>query len=358
MIVLGLGFGDEGKGLVTSYLCSKVTRPIVVRFNGGHQAGHTVIHKNRRHVFSSFGSGTLQGVPTYWSKHCTVYPIALVNEYTELLQLLPEGPKPILILDPLCPITTPYDVAFNQRTAKHTGHGSVGVGFGTTLQRHQDNYKLFAQDLLHPVILKIKLEQIRKYYKELNVEIEDALLNHFLNDCRIVAEITRIDDSGILLSFNPIFEGAQGILLDQDHGFFPHVTRSYTTSRNAQELRAKNDIFYVTRSYQTRHGAGPMTKESIPVQLTNHENETNKEDEFQGTFRVAPLDPNLIRYAIQCDQNYRNKAARLNLVITCMDQHPIDVKELIQETGLFFHQVYLSHGPSLDDISLLTHQNR
>ena len=68
-IVIGLGFGDEGKGITTSYLCKKLEgTKIVVRFNGGHQAGHTVVFNGKRHIFSSWGSGTLQGIPTYWSE--------------------------------------------------------------------------------------------------------------------------------------------------------------------------------------------------------------------------------------------------------------------------------------------------
>ena len=66
--VIGLGFGDEGKGSVVSYLTKACDSTIVARFSGGHQVGHTVCTNNTRHVFSNFGSGTLNGTPTYWSK--------------------------------------------------------------------------------------------------------------------------------------------------------------------------------------------------------------------------------------------------------------------------------------------------
>lgn len=78
--VIGLGFGDEGKGITTDYLCSKTKNPLVVRFCGGSQVGHTVVHNGIRHVFSSFGSGTLRGVPTYWSHKCALDPIGMLNE--------------------------------------------------------------------------------------------------------------------------------------------------------------------------------------------------------------------------------------------------------------------------------------
>ncbi|HSY75885.1 MAG TPA: adenylosuccinate synthetase, partial [Bacteroidia bacterium] len=65
-IVVGLGYGDESKGSTTAFLCQQGSNPLVIRYCGGHQAGHTVIYSGKRHVFSNFGSGTLQGAPTYW----------------------------------------------------------------------------------------------------------------------------------------------------------------------------------------------------------------------------------------------------------------------------------------------------
>ncbi|MEM9930725.1 MAG: adenylosuccinate synthetase, partial [Bacteroidota bacterium] len=85
-IVLGLAFGDEGKGVTTDYLCRQAERPLVIRFSGGHQAGHTVVSpQGRRHVFSNFGAGTLAGAPTFWSKYCTFHPVGYANEHESLL---------------------------------------------------------------------------------------------------------------------------------------------------------------------------------------------------------------------------------------------------------------------------------
>src|SRR5690606_12238557 len=104
--VIGIGFGDEGKGITTDFLCSRSRNPIVVRFSGGHQAGHTVVLNGVRHVFSNFGSGTLRGAPTYWAKYCTVNPIGIINELDSLIK---KGITPKLYIDEKCPITTPYD---------------------------------------------------------------------------------------------------------------------------------------------------------------------------------------------------------------------------------------------------------
>lgn len=146
MIVVGLGFGDEGKGLTTSFLCSQTKNPLVVRFNGGHQAGHTVVYKDQRHVFSNFGSGTLQGVPTYWSEFCTFYPVTFLKEF----ELLSSVVDPVIFINPLCPVTTPFDVEDNRVYEETHQHGSVGVGFGATLQRQQDHYKLGNYILINP----------------------------------------------------------------------------------------------------------------------------------------------------------------------------------------------------------------
>jgi adenylosuccinate synthase len=78
--VLGAGFGDEGKGLVTDWLCRSCAKPLVIRFCGGQQAGHTVAANGLRHVFSNFGAGTLRGVPTYFSRFCTIDPVGMINE--------------------------------------------------------------------------------------------------------------------------------------------------------------------------------------------------------------------------------------------------------------------------------------
>jgi adenylosuccinate synthase len=80
-IVVGLGFGDEGKGITTDWLCSQNQKSIVIRFSGGQQAGHTVmIGDDKKHIHSNYGSGTLRGVPSYFSEHCSIYLPTLWTE--------------------------------------------------------------------------------------------------------------------------------------------------------------------------------------------------------------------------------------------------------------------------------------
>ena len=350
-IVVGLNYGDEGKGLATSFLCSQRTpapdvKPLVVRFNGGHQAGHTVVHNGKRHVFSSFGSGTLQDVPTYWSAYCTFYPTAFLNEYKALPL---DNIEPVIYVNPLCPVTTPFDIEFNRNTEKSLKHGSVGVGFGATIQRQENYYKLFVQDLFYESVLVAKLKNIAHYYHVTNV---DDQIEYFLDEVRAVKKLIRISDDSIMQKrwHMPIFEGAQGILLDMDCGFFPNVTRSNTTSRNALSLFPSDEIYYVTRSYLTRHGNGYLPDEK-KLNLVNNEKETNKSHDYQGEFRTAELNVELLNYALMCDNHFSGKLKK-NLIITCTDQFSIDVHELLSKLTQNFNKVYVSNGDSLNNISL------
>ena len=335
-IVLGANFGDEAKGLTTSYLCQQYLnegkQPIVSRFSGGQQCGHTVVHNGYRHVFANFGSATLQGVPTYWSEHCTFSPVGVLNEYNALKEVLLNVPK--LYVNPLSPVTTPYDRGFNCLLEKTNNHGSCGMGVGATHQRQSDYYKLFVQDLFHEKILVEKLNNIKNYYTQKANHIFGVDINDFIDVIRRVRDIITIDNGSVLDDKRIVFEGSQGILLDQDFGFFPNVTRSNTTSKNAIEilkkrelldnLRPNLEVYYVTRAYQTRHGNGFMTNEEFAseLKLINTENETNITNEYQGHFRRTVLDLDLLKYSIQCDSNFLNLGykPRINLVITCIDQ--------------------------------------
>ena len=119
--VIGLGYGDEGKGSVVDYLAAKYPKnSLVVRHAGGHQVGHTVMVDNIIHEFRNFGSGTFRDVPTYYTKPCTISPIGFHIEYDTLYEKMPTV-TPIVYIHPLCPIVTIYDIDFNAVIA----HGSI-----------------------------------------------------------------------------------------------------------------------------------------------------------------------------------------------------------------------------------------
>lgn len=328
-VIVGLLFGDEGKGSFVNYLCSQVKNPIVVRFNGGHQVGHTVVHNNKRHVFSNFGSGTLQGIPTYWSEYCTVSPIGVLKEGKVLNEM---GLKPIVYYNANAMVTTPFDILMNYKLEEINRHGSVGVGFGTTIQRNEDHYHLYVRDLQYPEIRDEKLRLIQeKYYKHSSKLGEKAqkLVDDFKAACDdLVSKYKIIDGLYGLYDHHLIFEGGQGIMLDADYGFFPNVTRSSTTSKNAMEIiktipfAVDVHTYYVTRAYQCRHGNGHMTNEDIDISyIKENPNETNVDTGLQGKFRKSVLDLDMLKYAISCDK-YHNPESRRIMVITCLDQVP------------------------------------
>ncbi|MBU6340760.1 MAG: adenylosuccinate synthetase [Bacteroidetes bacterium] len=347
-IVVGLGFGDEGKGLATDFLVRQARKPLVVRYNGGQQAGHTVSDgQGKRHVFSNFGAGSLAGAPTYWSQFCTFAPANLLKEFAALEQL---GVRPRLLVDALCPVTTHYDVLYNQLLEQGRGaqrHGSCGMGFGATVERHESSpARLYAQDLLFPEICALKLPAIRQYYRqklenrpdlEFDAYDHDAADAHWLE---LVSQLLPLKNRGILEIVTEqavfaqnsawqhfIFEGAQGILLDMDFGFFPHVTRSNTSSKNAFDLLRRNHFFpetevvYISRCYQTRHGAGPFAWETDQLHLQNNALETNVFNDYQGHFRYGFLSLDQLQYALQCDRNFSGNTPK-KLLLTCADQMP------------------------------------
>lgn len=310
--VIGAGFGDEGKGKVVSYLCQRPGSRLVYRFCGGHQAAHRVVLDNgRHHVFSNFGSGTLQGVPTFWSKHCTIDPVGIMNELTDLVS---KGTEPRLTIHQDCPVTTPFDKIYNVSSSQYTRNGSCGVGFGATLQREQDFHSILAEDLVHQIPLKIKVDLLKKYYRDIPSE---HAINEFMRACRsmISSPYIEIVRSEIFLGWETIiFEGSQGLLLDQNIGFFPHVTRANTGITN---IPCKDvPVYLVTRAYQTRHGNGPMTNEGMHDHIYNHAYEQNNDHGHQGAFRISMLDIDLLKYAVDKSGIHKHL---ITLCVTCID---------------------------------------
>jgi len=316
--VIGLGFGDEGKGNFVNYLANKCHNPLVTRFSGGQQAGHTVVHNGLRHVFSSFGSGTLSGAPTYWSKFCSIDPGKLLNEMEVLND---KDIEPMLFIDNKCPITTPFDIISNREEDKINKHGSCGAGFGATINREENYYSLTFRDLFYPHILKEKLRLIKDcYYRFKNPYDYREIIDSFLEACQYLIKdkcIKAVD--GMPEGYNNIFEGSQGLMLDQNIGFFPHVTRSNTGTKNVREITPEElRVYLVTRAYQTRHGNGYMSNKDIPNNIQIDPEETNRTNPFQGKFRRTLLDLSMLEYAMKKDDWIRECSIK-SLTITCMD---------------------------------------
>lgn len=342
-VVIGLGFGDEGKGITTDFLCSQNPEAIVIRFSGGQQAAHTVMLNQKKHIHSSFASGALRGLPSYFSEYCTIHPSLLYNEFLELKEK--EG-NTTLYIHPLAKVTTPFDVWQNQNNTKNLAHGSCGKGIGATMKRNEGAYKLFAIDLIGPKDFLIeKLKNIASYY---GISNDNQLQNEVVYFLECIEKIDwKITTYEVLNNYETfIFEGSQGVLLDMDHGVFPNVTYANTTSKNAMEICKQLDIqdielFYVSRCYTTRHGSGWMPNEEN-IQLVNNEEETCVYNEYQKELRFGKLDEELLLHALQIDQIYSN-ATKNNLVLTCLDQYKQEVD--FDKLKTKFDAIYGSYAP-------------
>jgi adenylosuccinate synthase len=331
-IVIGANFGDEGKGLVTDYLCAQGAG-MVVRFNGGSQAGHTVVTpEGQRHVFGHFGSGSFLGVPTFLSQFFVLNPITFFREQVELAKL---GLDPVVYAHPECLVTTFADMMINQTLESQRGakrHGSVGLGLRETIERSQiPHLKITMSDLWNGIQnLEEKLAQICGRYAEFRTGTrinEPAMIDRFIKGCWKFAEA--IHPLGIAQCPDPVFEGAQGLLLDQHNKeFFPHVTSSSTGMKNVRTLCGQAGItdmetYYVSRTYLTRHGAGPLPGHDPDMRF---EDDTNLEHPWQGTLRFAPLDGPALLARCRADHG----STDFKLVLTHADQvKPIFTPDLM-----------------------------
>lgn len=327
--VIGANFGDEGKGLVTDYLC-KTGGGVVVRFNGGAQAGHTVVTpEGLRHVFGHFGSGTLYGVPTFLSQFFICNPIIYFRELQHLESM---GVTAQVFAHPDCLVSTFADMIINQRKEIKRGdkaHGSCGVGIHETIQRSAvSELKITMSDLWNrSAALPAKMAEICDRYARFRTGApidEPHMTELFLKACAEFANA--VHPAGIGQCKDPIFEGAQGLLLDQDRTeYHPHVTHSSTGMKNVRTLCAQAGItevepYYVSRTYLTRHGAGPLPGENPALFYAD---DTNIDHPFQGRIRFARLDDGLrARCAADAIGEYK-------LVLTHCDQfEPNEVADL------------------------------
>ena len=345
-IVTGVGYGDEGKGLTTNFLVRQRQKegwnPLVVRYGGGNQVGHTVKVGDNIFEHHHTGSGSMSNVSTFYSKNCTVDPIGTVKELDELHEM---GFTFDNIYHANCMIVTPMDVMFNQSVEKFNNHGSVGVGFGATIDRNEKHHRLYVQDIRNKDLFIQKFKEAVYHYTEdedydwNNGELDwtgDNIAEQFYDECveflarvyvfRNLAEYLDVHSKSVDAL---VFEGHQGTLLDMEYGIFPNVTRSKTTCKNAFEIIQENGIFVayinnhmVTRCYHTRHGNG-FFKEGH-IELINDQWETNSFNEHQGEFKKAPLNISLLKSGI--DYNLTDVPPIFepmtdhNLVITCCDQ--------------------------------------
>lgn len=323
LVVVDLGFGDAGKGATVDWLCSPesgLAVSAVVRFNGGAQAAHNVIVDGRHHTFRQFGSGTFSGVRTLLSRHVLVDPYALARESEELANEGIARPLGLVEVHRDALITTPLHALANRAREDARGaarHGSCGTGVGETVAYALDHPDaLRVRDCADGELVNRKLVALLEHHRPLLAPdgvlpaaagpgaIADMVQTYlaFAKAVRIVGDerLAELAAAGTL-----VFEGAQGVLLSEWHGFHPHTTWSTTTPDNAlqllAEIGAEAMVLGVTRTYSTRHGHGPFPSAvpGLEPLLPEPHNGTGR---YQGDFRVGHLDLPLLRYAVRASR--------------------------------------------------------
>ena len=278
VIIIGTQWGDEGKGKLVDLLTEQVQA--VVRFQGGHNAGHTLVIRGEKTVLHLIPSGILRdNVQCMIGNGVVLSPNALMEEI-EFLEKAGISVRNRLLISEACTLILPVHVAIDQAREKARGGkaiGTTGRGIGPAYEDKAGRRGLRAGDLLNSESFAEKLKELLDYHNFM-------LTNYYDTDAvdyeQTLAEMLRLgehikpmltDVSETLYSYqaegkNLLFEGAQGALLDIDHGTFPYVTSSSTTAGGAATGSGLGPLDFdyvlgITKAYSTRVGNGPFPSE-------------------------------------------------------------------------------------------------
>lgn len=278
VVILGTQWGDEGKGKIVDLLTDKAA--CVVRFQGGHNAGHTLVINGKKTVLHLIPSGILRDkVMCLIGNGVVISPEALLKEMAELeAEGVPVRER--LRLSPASPLLLPYHVSLDQARERARGKSAIGTtgrGIGPAYEDKIARRGLRLGELFNEKCFAEKLEAILEYhnftltnyYKSEAVDFQEVLdeafrhgeqLKDLLCDVPSVLQNHRNNNENIL------FEGAQGTLLDIDHGTYPYVTSSNTTAGGTATGSGFGPLYLdyvlgITKAYTTRVGSGPFPTE-------------------------------------------------------------------------------------------------
>ena len=278
VVVIGAQWGDEGKGKVVDLLTENASA--VVRFQGGHNAGHTLVINGQKTVLHLIPSGILrEGVVCLIGNGVVLSPAALLTEIDRLEQQGVEVMTRLRVSE-ACPLILPYHVALDQAREKARGDraiGTTGRGIGPAYEDKVARRAVRLGDLSHPERFAAKLSEVldfhnfvlQHYFQTAPVDVEKVLNETLIMAERLrplTADVTGLLDAHQRHGDNVLFEGAQGALLDIDHGTYPYVTSSNTTAGGAATgtglgPRYLNYVLGITKAYATRVGGGPFPTE-------------------------------------------------------------------------------------------------
>lgn len=282
VVVLGTQWGDEGKGKIVDLLTESASA--VVRFQGGHNAGHTLVIDGEKTVLHLIPSGVLRpGKTCVIGNGVVLSPEALIKEIRELeAKGVPVRER--LRLSPACPLILPYHVRLDQAREKARGVakiGTTGRGIGPAYEDKVARRGLRLGDMLHRERFASKLGEVLDYHNFVlvNYHGEEAVdFQEVLDSAMQMAEELRpmVTDTVSMVhdlrkaGDNILFEGAQGSLLDIDHGTYPYVTSSNTTAGGTATGSGVGPLYLdyvlgITKAYTTRVGSGPFPTELFDV---------------------------------------------------------------------------------------------
>ena len=317
VVILGTQWGDEGKGKVVDLLTEDVAA--VVRFQGGHNAGHTLVIDGKKTVLHLIPSGILrEGVQCIIGNGVVLSPAALK---TEVLELLEQGVPAVdrLKISAACPLILPYHIAIDQARELAKGEkkiGTTGRGIGPAYEDKVARRAIRVGDLLDSERFAAKLKEVLEYYNFVLTEyhkVDPISFDEVYAAGLEMADFLRpmVADTITLLhdlrkaGANIMFEGAQGSLLDVDHGTYPYVTSSNTTAGGAPAGTGFGPLYLdyvlgITKAYTTRVGSGPF-----PTELFDDDGERlgRRGHEFGATTgrsrRCGWFDAVALRHAVQ-----------------------------------------------------------
>ncbi len=286
VVVLGTQWGDEGKGKIVDLLTDQVS--LVARFQGGHNAGHTLVIDGKKTVLHLIPSGILRdGVQCMIGNGVVLAPDALL---TEMAGLEASG-VPVrerLRLSPACPLILPYHVALDQAREIKRGNdkiGTTGRGIGPAYEDKVARRGLRLGDIFNPESFAEKLKEVMEYHNFTLVNyygVEAVDYDTVLAESLVWAEelkpmvldITNKLHAAREAGESILFEGAQGSLLDIDHGTYPYVTSSNTTAGGVATGSGMGPMYIdyvlgITKAYTTRVGSGPFPTE-LSCEVGNH----------------------------------------------------------------------------------------
>jgi adenylosuccinate synthase len=278
VVVIGTQWGDEGKGKIVDWLTDRAQG--VVRFQGGHNAGHTLVIAGKKTVLHLIPSGILRpSVECYIGNGVVLSPQALVQEMDELEQAGIEVAARLRISE-ACPLILAYHSALDQAREAAKGAqkiGTTGRGIGPAYEDKVARRAIRLQDLLKPVRFAQKLQELlefhnfvlQHFYKQEKIDFQktlDETLAFAPRLAPLVADIPRGLYEANRAGKNLLFEGAQGSLLDIDHGTYPFVTSSNCVAGAAAAgagigPHALHYVLGITKAYNTRVGGGPFPTE-------------------------------------------------------------------------------------------------